>query len=345
MKLIIQGGVYKAFLNFSLANKVLCIVSRTRLQSFCNHLVANGIIDECGVKGKLDKTYFKIRDKHFFIVEEGIYGQLGWKFSSRSSSEVNFAFHILDHCNLNCQMCNKFSPLAKERYVSQNVILEDAKKLCELTDGQVKRLIITGGEPLLHPELDDILIGIHALFPNILIQLQTNGLLLPKKGKDFYDLCTRNNVVIWLTKYPIDFDYESAVNDLELCGCKVMNAVDAVKTSWKFPIDINGRQPMFLTLFCWMHSECINVIEGKITPCGFMHASRCFEEKFGVSFERSADDVLDMYKVRSWSEVDRYLRRIQPFCRYCDIENREEDIPWRTSSQDMSEWTNNIRRE
>ena len=86
-----------------------------------------------------------------------------------------------------------------------------------------------------------------------------------------------------------------------------------------------------------MHGECINVIEGKIIVCGFTHAGHCFEDKFGISFERSEEVYLDMHKVNSWDEVDEYLRKIQPFCRYCNLNNREEDIPWETSNQTIAE--------
>lgn len=332
-----KGG-YMRYKNLLFGSGELYIVSRTRLKPFCDYLVRNNIIDVHKSAVTIENTYFKINGKCFYVIEEGIYGQLGWKFSSKKATDTSFAFHIIDHCNLNCQMCNKFSPLAKEHFIPQKAILDDAKRLCELTDGTVGKIIITGGEPLLHPYLEKILTGIHAIFPNVSIQLQTNGLLLPQKGTAFYELCKNNKIIIWITKYPINFDYGAVENDIKKCGCKFVYSMQDIKTSWKFPVDLQGKQPRFLSLFCWMHGECVNVIEGKITPCGFMHASRCFEEKFNISFDRMEDDYLDMYKISSWNEIDTFLRKIQPFCRYCDINNWEENIPWKTSNREMNEW-------
>lgn len=145
-------------------------------------------------------------------------------------------------------------------------------------------------------------------------------------------------MVIWITRYPIRFNYEAVQNDIKNSGCKFAYSMEGNKTLWKFPMDLKGKQPKYLRLFCWMHGECVNVIEGKITPCGFMHASHCFEEHFNVLFERSEEDYLDMYKINLWHKADSFLRKIQPFCKYCDIKGWEENIPWKASKREMAEW-------
>lgn len=317
------------------------MISRTRLKSFINFLLDENIIRNKEIE-KIDintDEIFKIRGTKFVVIEEGIYGLLSWKFRQRSIEETSVAFHIVDHCNLNCQMCNKFSCIADECFVSSNHVINDAKDLSRITGGKIGKVIISGGEPLLHPELENILIRMNEVFPNSEIQLQTNGVLLTKKDDYFFDVCRNTGTYIWITKYPIKYDYKSAVERCEMAGCKVVYAVDEVKTSWKFPMDINGNQPLWLQLFCWMHGECINIVDGKLWNCGFMHASKWFEKRFQHRFDRMPDDYLELCEVNDWADVEKYINGVQKFCRYCDICRWEENIPWKTSNKTIDEYT------
>lgn len=79
---------------------------------------------------------------------------------------------ILKRCNSRCSYCNNWKENA-----SQRISAADCQELFpQLTSLGVQRLIITGGEPLLHPELDMILKL--AVSSKIYTSLITNGLLL-----------------------------------------------------------------------------------------------------------------------------------------------------------------------
>jgi len=77
-----------------------------------------------------------------------------------------------------------------------------------LLNGNVKRIGVMGGEPLLHPELKQILISARVYFPDTLIQLVTNGLLLLRQDEEFWQICRENNITLVNTRYPINLDYE-----------------------------------------------------------------------------------------------------------------------------------------
>ena len=58
--------------------------------------------------------------------------------------------HIVDHCNLNCNCCNHFSPIADPWFIE----LKDFKnQLINLKNNvlNIKNFLILGGEPALHP--------------------------------------------------------------------------------------------------------------------------------------------------------------------------------------------------
>jgi uncharacterized radical SAM superfamily Fe-S cluster-containing enzyme len=75
--------------------------------------------------------------------------------------EVNLA----DHCNLNCQMCDHFSPLAKPTFLDLETFRRDMKRLAELTDGYIDIMKLQGGEPLLNDQAIEFIKITRELFP------------------------------------------------------------------------------------------------------------------------------------------------------------------------------------
>ena len=66
-------------------------------------------------------------------------------------------FHLTDHCNLSCVRCSHFSPLAKSSFfIDVHLFERDCCRLAELTGGDVDEIQLSGGEPLLHPEVENL---------------------------------------------------------------------------------------------------------------------------------------------------------------------------------------------
>ena len=92
----------------------------------------------------------------------------------------NFNYHITDRCNFHCQYC--FG-----KFIGRSELpLEDAKKIVDnmyayfleenIPDGKIN---FAGGEPLLYPYLDELVLYAHSL--GIKVSLVTNGSLLTSK--------------------------------------------------------------------------------------------------------------------------------------------------------------------
>jgi MoaA/NifB/PqqE/SkfB family radical SAM enzyme len=89
------------------------------------------------------------------------------------STKHPFLVHIIPtrRCNLACTYCNEFDDF------SNPVALEEMKKRLDiLADMGTSIITISGGEPLLHPELDDILR--HIRRRGMIAGMITNGFLL-----------------------------------------------------------------------------------------------------------------------------------------------------------------------
>jgi MoaA/NifB/PqqE/SkfB family radical SAM enzyme len=92
------------------------------------------------------------------------------------STKHPFLVHIIPtrRCNLACTYCNEFDDF------SNPVALEEMKKRLDiLADMGTSIITISGGEPLLHPELDDILR--HTRRRGMIAGMITNGFLLTQK--------------------------------------------------------------------------------------------------------------------------------------------------------------------
>jgi hypothetical protein len=61
----------------------------------------------------------------------------------------------VDHCNLNCKGCTAFSPVAEEKFMDVNMFERDCERLAELTGGKIELIDLLGGEPLLHPKINE----------------------------------------------------------------------------------------------------------------------------------------------------------------------------------------------
>ncbi len=93
-----------------------------------------------------------------------------------ASKEHPILVHIIPmrRCNLDCTYCNEFDD------VSEPVPLEEMKKRLDILAGMGTSIVtISGGEPLLHPELDEIIR--HIRKHGMIAGLITNGFFLNKE--------------------------------------------------------------------------------------------------------------------------------------------------------------------
>lgn len=105
-------------------------------------------------------------------------------------------YNIVEHCNLSCKNCDHASPILDRKLIAPDVISSDLEALARvLHTGELK---IIGGEPLLHPQLLEILDRCRAIGIADTLTVATNGTLLHKMGTLFWKKLDR----LWLSLYP-----------------------------------------------------------------------------------------------------------------------------------------------
>jgi organic radical activating enzyme len=97
------------------------------------------------------------------------------------SCEVN----VVEHCNLRCRSCAHLSPVLPKHFVDPDALSSDLTALARSYHAKVLKLL--GGEPLLHPDLLDIMMAARGSHVADKIEIWTNGLLLPRMERRFWE--------------------------------------------------------------------------------------------------------------------------------------------------------------
>lgn len=255
---------------------------------------------------------------------------------------LRFEVHIVDHCDLNCQMCAHFSPLSAPQFTDLGSFSQDLQRLRELFGDEVAYIMLLGGEPLLHPNLPDFLYAARAAFPCSDLILYTNGLKLPRMSHEFWASCEMNQISVTLTRYPIPIDYTQIELLLEQhqMEYRYCNTPGREKCSSHFPLDLNGTQdPRLNFLNCNMANRCIFLRDGKLYTCPVIPNIQHFNSYFHTDLKVSSLDAIDIYQATDAREIMRFLASPPPFCRYCDVSKRTILHKWAPSKGSILEWT------
>lgn len=260
----------------------------------------------------------------------------------KTLQKIQFEVHLANHCNLNCQMCDHFSPIAKESFLSPTSYESDITRLGNIFDHQAAYIRLLGGEPLLHPRVPQFFSLTRMHFPHCSLELYTNGLLLLSQTEDFWAACRKFSVKIVVTKYPICFDYgatEKLAQKYQVEFAYTCEHGEPIKTSWRLPLDIIGQQdPNDSFKKCDMGNVCVFLKDGRLYPCTVAPNAFNFNQYFHQKLEISDNNSIDIYTTGS-KEILEFLARPIPFCKYCNVDSRQENIPWRVSKKNISEWT------
>ena len=251
--------------------------------------------------------------------------------------------HIAEHCNLNCQCCDDFSPIAEEQYTDYDSLARDFARLRELSHGQVGTIYLDGGEPLLHPRIADFVSLTREHFEESDIYVVTNGILLAQMPEAFWEKCAASHAGVLITKYPIHLDMETIEAKAAERGV-VWRFYDESadykeKTTTFMPLDMHGGHESYRNFVnCYHANYCIYLWEGRIYTCSIAASIRHFNRFFHEDLPDVPENSISIYEAKDMDEILRFLCRPIPLCEYCDIPGRTFGIPWGISKQEKSEW-------
>jgi hypothetical protein len=119
------------------------------------------------------------------------------KFTSSNGKLETYGLEIQasQHCNLNCAGCSQNSPFLPTAFPRLDVIAKSLKSLGKIL--HAGRVTILGGEPLLNPEIVDLLSIAKQSGVGDQLFVTTNGILLSKMPELFWELVDAVEISIY----------------------------------------------------------------------------------------------------------------------------------------------------
>jgi ABC-2 type transport system ATP-binding protein len=254
--------------------------------------------------------------------------------------------HVADHCNLRCAGCVHFSPLAEPRFLDLGQYDQDLSALASIAgiEEYIHELSLMGGEPLLHPELPEVLRLSRALLPKMGIALVSNGLLLKRMGEEFWRAMRECDVKLQLSPYPLRVDYPALLELATSHGVEAALTRDVTRTRegkevfFRLSLDESGSQdPVASHNRCPFGGRTLQMSEGRIWPCQVAAHHGTLNKRFGLDMRSQKEDSLAIADIDSTDQIEELRRHPHPMCRYCDMEHLSV-AEWRTSSFEAAEW-------
>lgn len=245
--------------------------------------------------------------------------------------------NIVDNCNLNCRGCSHFSNLfAHDEHVLLETFCRDLRQIAEHTF--VAHFYLLGGEPLLCEQLTDYIEFARKELPLSVIEIVSNGLLIPKQSEKFFDCCRKNDILFSITAYPPTLAMkEKIVQTLEDNKIKYVFRQDVLDFGKN--IDLQGKaNPKEAYKRC-RESECHFFRNGKLHKCPFEALGNHLFKHYDVDIR--FDGGADIYDPElSWEKLVKALDE-EPVdaCCYC---GEEERMDWKVEYQPkLEDWVIN----
>lgn len=238
---------------------------------------------------------------------------------SQEETELQYIeTHIADRCNLKCKGCMHFSNLCEEDvYPDVEQFTKDFKRIKELF-GNVFIIRLMGGEPLLNPNATTYFDIVREIFPVSEIRIVTNGLLVPQQTNTFWKNVQKNQISVDVSPYPPTIKMIDSIKaTLDSYGIPygtISTELERFRKSLTLEPKNNPEESVKLC----QSSHCRFLRNGKIAKCPLPILIPDFNAYFGTNIV--SQDVFDIYKETSGSELKRKLDNFADMCKYCPCE-------------------------
>ncbi len=197
---------------------------------------------------------------------------------------VSLRITLTNRCNVNCLYCHHDGMVkSRDEMTSDELytICKIAKKL------GVKKIRLSGGEPLLKKDIVEIVEKIASLdFKDI--SMTTNGILLEKYAQDLKDAGLDRVNVSLDTLDRKTFEFITKKDYLEDAKRGIIKAVEVglypVKINMVIMKDINQNEIDDMFEFCKEHDIVLQLIE-------LIESENCDDDKFSADYHYKLDDI------------------------------------------------------
>ena len=248
------------------------------------------------------------------------------------------------NCNNSCKACVMASPLAEPGYMTMESYRRDIDRLKQLY-WHICRFRITGGEPLLHPDIAEMVKIARQAFPATGLAVQTNATLLLNdevRFEQLFKVMRDTRCGFQISVYKPIFEHRQRLDD--------MLRKNGIQWHWG---QVNGKPVESFSVWrelspkndmnkqydeCYNTKYCHGFLDGYVYPCGMPIPVKIIERHFNVRFEGMAERLnqmrMDIHatEMDGW-EIVEYLQKPTPACEYCCFE-KKRNIEWQQCSRE-----------
>lgn len=257
------------------------------------------------------------------------------RFSKEKPTLPYFEVPITDRCNLNCKGCLfACNGISNSEDVDFEQLEKDATRIRELFY-DIPWIRILGGEPLMHPHILDILSLYREIFPDSEIDLCTNGLLLPKMNRMFYEHLVRLKVTVHVSGYKPTYHILDKIEEKLRDNGLHYTVLKRDKFSKYYSLrKNNSKDSSFADCIA---SGCRELYKGRLMRCSAVIAFEKFNEMFGTKFlTEKREDWFDIHEngINGW-DIMKQLDKASQICSYCNVKEMEE-FEWDYAGNEVS---------
>lgn len=222
--------------------------------------------------------------------------------------------HIVDHCNLRCHACCSLSPYLPKWTINPADLAHDLELARHALSPQYLKLV--GGEPLLHPALDECLDIARRSDVAPVVSVTTNGFLLPRMTDRFW----LRVQALTISLYP-----QPPLPAETIALIKKRAAGHGIPINWKKQdefVQMDLAEPRTdaalneeIYAGCWLRRRCHIVSQGRFYTCT---RPPHFETFFGQGSGFLDDGLVLDTQPDMASRLRNYLQRPEPL-RACSL--------------------------
>ncbi len=242
--------------------------------------------------------------------------------------------HVVDSCNLNCKACTHFANISKKNnFIDARILEHRLSRLYKLFT--VERIRLLGGEPLLHPDIINVLKTARRILSYSVIELVTNGILLNKMSNEFFETCNKNNIKIIISTYPV---------------LKNKGEIERILSSFKINYEFF---PMIFTFVANLNPEGNSNKEETFKNCGHNYCRIlkndniyicpicAYIDKYNEYFNKNipTGKGINIF-TSSAKQIFNYLKEPEETCKYCT--NITEYVDWSCGTPKETDWNGKI---
>lgn len=227
--------------------------------------------------------------------------------------------HVMDCCNLNCRGCSHFSPIYPRDIPDLEVRCKDIEKLKSIFL-YIARFYILGGEPFLHPQLEQYIYKIRKMLPETEINIVTNGLLIPRVDAGILESIRNNNIIVEISGYEPTYKMiQNITARLEAFNIQYWVGKLALRKRFNKPLSLieNSKYKQKC-----ISDGCISIYEGKISRCPTLMYINQFNKVFNTNLPD--EGIINLDDINNGRELLNILKQEVPLCKHC-VEN---EIDW-----------------